>query len=92
MAGLCLSLETFTSGSWTARCTIPDTGIGSCFCHCGKCILQNKVWWEIYEALSLNQLIADSCHRLAVSLALKVTRQVLCMVLAQITPQPLAEK
>lgn len=83
-----MSLETFTGVSWIAQCPISNINIWSCFHYFGKNILQEKVLWEVYEAIFLKQLIADSCYWIAVSLILNVTRQVLGMVLAQTIPQP----
>lgn len=67
-------------------------GSGHAFASIADGIVHDKVWWETYEAVSLNLLTTDSHYWVAVILVLSMTRQVMCVVLALTTPQPPMEK
>lgn len=67
-------------------------GSGHAFASIADGIVQDKVWWETSEAVSLNLLTTDSYYWVAVILVLSVTRQVMCVVLALKTSQPPMEK
>lgn len=67
-------------------------GSGHAFASIADGIVQDKVWWETYEAASLNLLTTDSYYRVAVILVLSVTKKVMFVVLSLTTPQPPMEK